>query len=50
MKLRLGSTHGAPSESDVAPMLLQSRTKLSYVRHMSGAASEPGLRGHKQGK
>ena len=37
VELNLGSTHGTPSESDVAPVSLQSRT-------YSVKSSEPGLR------
>ena len=39
LDLLIGSTHGAPSESDVAPVSLQSRT---YSAHEI-TASEPGL-------
>ena len=43
IELNLGSTHGTLSESDVAPVSLQSRTYSVRVRYMKGMASEPGL-------
>ena len=41
---RIKSDASTPSESAVAPRSLQSRTVLSLVRHMSGAAFGTGLR------
>ena len=45
VELNLGSTHGTPSESDVAAVSLQSWTHSVRfgVRHMKSTAPEPGL-------
>ena len=45
VELNLGSTHGTLSESDVAPVSLQSRTySVRFGTSVKSTVSEPGLR------